>query len=105
LTSEPPKFFALNAFDSPDDETTREWLDAVQAFERNFEVPEGIVESHAHIKVDGTGFLNYAGWIDERHHDEFTATGVMERAFAEVPPPGAPGPINGGFRIHATFAH
>jgi len=105
LTSEPSKFFALNTFDSPDDETTREWLDAVQAFERNFEVPEGIIESHAHTKVDGTGFLNYAGWTDQRHHDEFTAKGVMQRAFAEVPPPGPPGPINGGFRIHATFAH
>lgn len=104
LTSEPATFFALNTFDTPDDETTMKWLDAVHAFERNFDVPDGITESHAHIKVDGTGFLNYAGWTDQPHHDAFVAEGVMERAFAEVPPPGAPGPINGGFRIHATLA-
>lgn len=103
LSGQKAEFFALNTFDSPDEQTTLAWIDAVQVLENAAGVPEGIVSGHAHVKADGTGLLNWSGWTSSRAHADFAASGVLQRAFAELAPPGPPGPVNGGFRVHTVL--
>lgn len=103
LNERAAEFFAINTFDSPSWGTAQKWIDAVQVLEGNAGVPEGIIDGHAHIKTDGSGLLNYSAWTGASAHTAFLSDGVLLSAFAELPPPGAPGPVNGGFRVHTAL--
>jgi hypothetical protein len=102
LSDQEPVFFALNTFDSTDDQSTRDWIDAAQVLESDSGVPAGIVCGSAYVKADGTGLLNFSGWTSADAHADFVASGVLRRAFAQLAPPGPPGPVNGGFRRRAN---
>lgn len=65
------------AFDEPDTERQRAWVDGVfEALETEPHPDPGGIAGHFHVSVDGTRVLNYAEWESaEAHREALTAPG------------------------------
>jgi hypothetical protein len=90
------------AFDGPDEQRQRLWVDAVfDALAGETDPPPGGISGHFHLATDGTRVLNYAEWTTEDAHRE-----ALERSGQGTVGSGSlwhrvktfPGVVSGGFK-------